>query len=620
MRYIGSKDKLLPAIQTLLFNKGLLNPEYRFFDAFCGTGSVANSLKNSFNVIINDLMQWSVLYATGRILGATCSFDKLGFNPFQYFAEHQEIKKGFFYINYSPGGSDRMYFTVENAGRIDYIRSTIEDWRQHGQITETEYAYLIYCLIEGVSSISNTAGVYGAFLKHWDSRSKNRFQFAPISESLFDNVSPGFQLESYNSRIEDIISNVNCDILYLDPPYTQNQYGTQYHLLETLVLNDNPTISKITGSRPISSLKSYWSKDLYSHVLFDFVIANTKARYIVLSYNNDGLMSKDFIEATLKRYGKEESYECVEIDYKKYNNFKCRGKEGHCEYIFFIEKRTKEDVIYESPLNYSGSKAKMVATIKKLLPSNIDTFVDVFGGGFNVGINVSADKIVYNDINPFVVGLINSFQVEDTVEYFKAINKLIKKFNLAPNNKEGYLQIREKYNSIPKSERSPIMLYSLILFGFQQQIRFNSAHEFNLPCGSRWFNDRLVAKFVSFSRRIKELNIEFLDNPFSELKYLIDKNTFFYLDPPYRETTATYNDGKRGFEGWTENHEKEMCRFMDMIDAANSKFMLSYILQSGDFYNLNIAEWIKVRGYNIYFVNETQGRYNNRKEVLITNY
>lgn len=114
------------------------------------------------------------------------------------------------------------------------------------------------CLLESVSGISNTAGVYGAFLKHWDKRALKPIIFNRIDSS------PGIakNIEVLNSRIEDIISDIDCDILYLDPPYTQNQYGTQYHLLETLILNDNPILSKITGSRPTTSMRSQWSKTI----------------------------------------------------------------------------------------------------------------------------------------------------------------------------------------------------------------------------------------------------------------------------------------------------------------------------------------------------------------------
>ena len=620
MRYLGSKDALLPAIHSLLTSKGLMNQRYRFFDAFCGTGAVANSLKDVFNRTINDSMHWSVLYSKGRIMGTSCTFEKLGFDPFVYFEKKQDKLEGFIYCNYSPAKSDRMYFTPENAGRIDFMRQTIEKWKIEEKLTENEYAYLIYCLIEGVSSVSNTAGVYGAFLKHWDSRAHNSIKFIRISENLFDCPEDDCTIESYCDRIENIIADVECDILYLDPPYTQNQYGTQYHLLETLVLDDNPQMSKITGSRPVTPMKSMWSKDIYVQMLFDEVVANTKAKYVILSYNNDGIMSKDFIEATLKRYGVEDSYSCIEIDYKKYNNFKCRGKDGHREFLFFIEKRPTNEVVYESPLNYSGSKAKMIPFIKNHLPDNIHLFVDAFGGGFNVGINASGNVVAYNDINPFIVGLIRSFQQNDAVSYFKALNKIIKEYNLAPLNKEEYIALRTKYNSFPADKRSPIMLYALILFGFQQQIRFNSEHGFNIPCGSRRFNEKLVSKFMSFTRRIQEMNVVFYNRNFEKLEELIEEDTFFYFDPPYRETTATYNDGKRGFEGWSIEQENKLCQFMDTIASKHSKFMLSYVIEVGEFHNQNIVTWVNKNHYRMIEVPETQGRYNDRREVIIINY
>lgn len=620
MRYLGSKDKLLPEIHALLYEKGLLGHRYRFLDAFCGTGAVSNSLKDIFDIIINDSMNWCVLYSRGRIKGQACTFHNLGFDPFKFFADNPDIEKGFFYQNYSPGGSDRMYFTAENAGRIDFIRKTIEEWNSQGKLSLDEYSYLVYCLIEGVSCVSNTAGVYGSFLKHWDKRANNKIQILPISENLFNTADLNFTVMTSCARIEDVIADIECDILYLDPPYTQNQYGTQYHLLETLVLNDSPAISRITGSRPVTPMKSYWSKDLYSHVLLDHVVANTKARHILMSYNNDGFISKDYIEALFKRYGKPETYECMEIGYKKYNNFKCKEREGHCEYLFYVEKKPIEDVVFESPLNYSGSKAGMMETIRNLLPGKIDTFVDAFGGGFNVGINIPAERIVYNDINQFVVGLIKSFKDTPSVEYFRALNKVIKDYGLAPNKKNEYLRLRNEYNSSKVDERSPILLYALILFGFQQQIRFNGTYGFNIPCGSRRFNDKLIAKFVSFSRRINQINVDFQCKSVFDANWQISPMTFFYFDPPYRETTATYNDGKRGFEGWTIMHEKKLCSFMDKINAHNAKFMFSYVLETNDFYNHDVEDWALSNGYNIHKVKDPQGRYNSRNEILITNY
>lgn len=154
------------------------------------------------------------------------------------------------YRNYAPTESTRMYFTPENAGRIDYFRKQIEDWKNEGQLSEEEYCYLIACLIESVSDVSNTAGVYGAFLKKWDPRATKRIMFNKVDFRADKCKS----IRTYNEKIEDIIEDVECDILYLDPHYTQNQYGTQYHLLETLVLNDNPSILVVLGAKTIGGL------------------------------------------------------------------------------------------------------------------------------------------------------------------------------------------------------------------------------------------------------------------------------------------------------------------------------------------------------------------------------
>ena len=168
MRYLGNKESIMPEINKLLCEKGLIGKKYKLFDAFCGSGAVSDNLKDKFDLIINDNLKWSVIYTKGRIVAPKCTFDKLGFDPFEFLNSNKKIEKNFMYNNYSPGGSARMYFTKENAGRIDYFRSQIEKWYEKKLLTEDEYCYLLSCLIESVSDVSNTAGVYGAFLKKWD--------------------------------------------------------------------------------------------------------------------------------------------------------------------------------------------------------------------------------------------------------------------------------------------------------------------------------------------------------------------------------------------------------------------------------------------------------------------
>lgn len=616
MRFLGNKESIKHDIASLLEEKGLFSRGLKFFDAFCGTGAVADSAKGYFDIVINDMLAWCVIYTKGRIFANSCDFSKLGFDPFDFFNNSNDVLHGFMYKNYSPGASDRMYFTSENAGRIDYFRAMIETWKSADKIADAEYSYLLACLIESVSHVSNTAGVYGAFLKNWDARALKPMQFIKVDAR---NAALGC-VDSFNQKIEDIIADVECDVLYLDPPYTQNQYGTQYHLLETLVLNDNPKISKITGSRPVTPMRSDWSQEYRTNILFDKVIAKTKARYILLSYNTDGFMSKEFIESSLKRYGKGDSFVCKKIPYKKYQNWKTERSNEHFEFLFFIEKKPAREVVYECPLNYTGSKSKMIGEIKKYMPHRTKHVIDVFGGGFNVGVNLPAEHTAYNDINYHVTALIKSFRDFDTYKYLQYIRKLTKKFGLEKGNSDAYNRARAEFNSLPVEKRDPRFLFVLILHGFQQQIRFNRDHDFNNPAGNRWFNDKILEKMISFSRRLKERECIFYSRDFKELDKIVDSDSFLYFDPPYRLTRGSYNDGRRGFEGWTVDHETALFRFLDDLNEKGVPFMFSYVLENGGFTNGHIHDWLRNRAeYSIIEISTGQGRYGLRKEVLIIN-
>ena len=616
MRFLGNKESIVSQIRDLLARKGLTGRGFVLFDAFCGTGSVSDELKDDFDIVVNDIMNWSVLFAKGRVVSAGCDFEYLDCNPFDYLNGNARKRQGFIYKNYSPGGSRRMYFTAENAARIDYFRWQIEHWLINEEITEDEYAYLMASLVESVSSVSNTAGVYGAFLKKWDARALKKIQLTPVGAKNCRCRT----IDSLHGKIEEVIDRVQCDVLYLDPPYTQNQYGTQYHLLETLVLDDDPKISPVTGSRSTSPYRSDWSKDYKAHILFDRVIAKTQARHIVVSYSNDGILSKDYIEAVLKRYGKVETLACERINYKQYLNWKANEDEKHFEYIFYVEKKDADGIVYEAPLNYVGSKAKMVDVIRQYLPREVDRAFDVFGGGFNAGVNFPVNHVFYNDSNFFVARLIESFRKFDTFEYLMYIRRVVQKYGLKPGAKDAYLKARKFYNGQPLAKRDIRFLYTLILYGFQQQIRFNSDHDFNNPPGNRWFNDCVLEKFISFSRRVKELYCTFTQNDFQQTLRIVHNGDFAYLDPPYRLTCGSYNDGKRGFGGWTKAHEDGLFAYMDELNELGVNFLFSYVQGNGDEQNENLARWLRERPYHLIQVGEAQGRYGKRKEILVRNY
>lgn len=615
MRYIGNKQKILNEIENLIESLKLNNENYTFCDLFSGTATVGNYFKDKYRIISNDNLYMSYVISRAKLCTPNLKFEKLEKDPFEIFNDKTNLLKGFIYENYSTGNSERMYFSEENAQRIDFIRNKIEKWHLEDKINDDEYYYLIASLLESVSKVANVAGVYGAYLKKWDPRAVKPMKFIPIE---MEKESSKFENEVYNKEAEKLINDISGDILYIDPPYTKNQYSVQYHLLETIALYDNPEIKGVTGARDMSNKTSDFSKKGNAEIEFEKIIARADFKHIILSYSSDGIMSKEYIESVLKRHGKPETLKFIKIKYRKYLNSKAEKEGEHYEYLFYVEKKEKQYINYASPLNFIGGKADMVQFLKDNSPKNYKRMIDLFGGGFNVGINFNAEQTVYNDCNFKVRELLEMFRDIDTIELYKYIEKMIKKYKLEKGAKEQYLKIRELYNNMPIDNRDPKLLYLLILFGYQQQIRFNSSYGYNNPVGQAGYNDCILEKIISFCRRLKEKNVIFLSKDFEKVEEYINKDTFVYCDPPYLITLGSYNDGKRGFNGWNESDEIRLLNFLKKLDDKSVKFMLSNILEFKGKSNNILKKWIQENKYKII---EYQGKARkNRNEIIVINY
>lgn len=616
MRYIGNKEKIVEEINKIII-KNKLNKKCKIFcDAFSGTATVGEYFKDMFQIIANDNLYFSFVMSEAKLNMPDGKYKQLGINPFEYFNHTKEELKGFIYQNYAPEESERMYFSSENAKKIDYIRWKIEQWKQEQKLTDAEYYYLIASLLESVSKVANIAGVYGAYLKKWDPRAIKPMKFISVETT---NKKSKKQNYVYNAKIEDLIGEISGDILYLDPPYTKNQYSVQYHLLETIAKYDNPEIKGITGARDTTSELSSFSKKGEVQIQFEKIIAKANFKYIIVSYSSDGIMSKEYIENVLKRYGKEETYQFKKFAYKQYSNHHTEKKEEHYEYLFYIEKKKQGQEIYYSPLNYMGGKSEMMDFIKKYSPKTMTRVVDVFAGGFNVGINYNVKEVIYNDYNYKVKQLIKMFKDMDTLELYQYITSKIKKYHLEKGEKEPYLKLRTIYNHLEPPIRDTKILYLLILYSFQQQIRFNSNLEYNNTIGQSGFNDNILEKFISFSRRIKEKNIIFRSEDFEAMEEYIDEDTFFYCDPPYLITLGSYNDGKRGFNGWNEAEERRLLNFLNRVDRQGGKFMLSNVLIHNEKKNKILEKWLK-ENKNFHKISYKGKNKSKRKEIIIINY
>ncbi|ELM3645075.1 DNA adenine methylase [Flavobacterium psychrophilum] len=283
----------------------------------------------------------------------------------------------------------------------------------------------------------------------------------------------------------------------------------------------------------------------------------------------------------------------------------------------------------KSPLNYIGGKAKILKQILPLFPSEIDNFIDLFAGGCNVGMNVDAQKIYFNDNLTYLIEMYKAFQENDLDTTIQHIENRINEFKLSLTNEEGYKEMRKKYNE----QKNPTDLFVLIAFSFNHQIRFNNSHEFNNPFGKERssFNASMRQNLEKFIIRIKETNIDFVNVCFNNFDFsFLNNNDFVYCDPPYLITTGTYNDGKRGFKGWTEIEEKQLLKRLDYLDEKNVNFALSNVLEHKGKSNDILKSWVasnpnyKINFIDFHYSNSNYQTLNRDKnssiEVLITNY
>jgi len=346
-RIIGSKYNILPDIYNILREENIEG--HCFFDVFSGSAVVGSFFKKMFSIISNDNLYFSyVLQRALIVMNEYPSFLGLKFinlsrDPMQRlyqvldYLNNLKGIKGFIYSHYTPASKDidgveRRYFSMKNGMRIDAIRMRIEEWLENGYITEDEYFYLLACLLLAVQKVANTSGTYGAYNKFWDPRS-----FKDLTLKYIEVIPSKFNHIAYNNNIFDILSDITCDIAYIDPPYNSRQYITNYHVLETIAKYDNPEITGMTGIRKYKNEKSaFCSKVKVKDALFK-LIYEIKAKYILLSYNSEGLLSKDQILQIFK----DSDIEQVKVKVIPYRRFKSNNKTHNSiigEYIFIGEK------------------------------------------------------------------------------------------------------------------------------------------------------------------------------------------------------------------------------------------------------------------------------------------
>ena len=636
-RYLGNKYKLLDFIKSTIASE--CQGINTVADIFAGTGSVASAFTDK-KLITNDILYFNYIchvawfgsqkYNEPKIEALVCYYN---------LAQPQEE-------NYMSENFSDTFFSAVDCRKIGFIREDIEKRYNAGEINARERAILITSLLYAMDKIANTCGHYDAYIKG-ATFEKHLELTLPLASNENNKNN-----QCYNEDANRLVERIEADLVYIDPPYNSRQYCDAYHLLENVARWEKPAVTGVALKMDRRKLKSDYCTSSAAKA-FEDLVSKIKAKYILLSYNNmaekgngrsNAKISDDDIMRILSRKGK------VKVFSEKYKAFSA-GKsdiKDNEERLFLCECYDyQQKELIQSPLNYTGGKYKLLPQILPHFPKDIDYFVDLFCGGGNVGINIPCNRVLFNDNNSIIRYMFGTFKNMDKEETFRLIDSIIKEYGLSDSDKfgyeyygcnsadglskyntNGYLRLRDDFNKMQNKDYGYyITLYVLIVYSFNNQIRFNRKGEFNLPAGKRDFNRKMREKLSAFIDRLKSGDYTFESNDFREIsdEDWNDK-TFVYVDPPYLITCATYNEQ----DGWNEELEKELLNYLDKLNNRGIRFALSNVLQSKGKENKLLLDWVNrnIGKYRVIYLDytyansnyHTKDRTSKTDEVLIVNY
>ncbi|MFT3660641.1 MAG: Dam family site-specific DNA-(adenine-N6)-methyltransferase [Gordonia sp. (in: high G+C Gram-positive bacteria)] len=302
--------------------------------------------------------------------------------------------------------------------------------------------------------------------------------------------------------------------------------------------------------------------------------------------------------------------------------------------------------LVRSPLNYTGNKKRLVGEIIPLMPAPSERhqrFVDVFSGSMTVGMNSGYTEVAFNDVQVDVVGLGELFREVSHADIVARVESIIDEYGLSDSqkhgydtyganssnglgkvNKEAYLQLRTDFNRMDAADRRrPYTFFTLIVFGFNNQIRYNRRGEFNMPVGKRDFNSRVRKNLFDTVACMHRLNPDLWTLDFRDVFGKLETTDLVYCDPPYLLGTAPYNEQN----AWTVDDETDLLDHLAGFAARGGTFGLSNVLSHKGSDHDQLSEWAEGHGFVVHtldysYANSSYQRKdrNASREVLITNW
>jgi len=350
LNYIGSKYQLIEWLVSFMKEKtGFDTFENKSVaDLFAGTGVISHSFRiQGATVYSNDAELYSSViahaftrsYYTKRVNDVIA-----GMNA----AAAAAAEPGFVTRHYSPyEGNERMFFTVENAQKIDTVRAMLDDATA---LSHDEYQFILASIIISADAVSNVPAVYGCYLKKFKSKATKPFVITPIHTITSETATASCS----GSVAASAAFNADCiadptflsstlppvDIAYLDPPYNERQYSKNYFPLNIiaktpLALTTEPPLKGITGIPADCFMSSFCKKGKVAETAFDTLVRGLRAKWVFLSYNSESIVSKEKMMEILSRYG---SVSVIEREYKRFKSFEYNEDKAIQEYLFCLEK------------------------------------------------------------------------------------------------------------------------------------------------------------------------------------------------------------------------------------------------------------------------------------------
>lgn len=318
MRYMGNKKKLLPSILERIYR--LAEPGSSIIDLMAGTHCIGYALKGHYRIIANDVQRYTL--PIGKALLSreplSASRDEIVKDLENTYRENLS-RPVFRFLQDNYGDT---YFSPEQCAQLDSLRYSIE------QVTdETKRAFYLTGLIKVACLAQSTPGHFAQFLPK-DHRRVGTLRSINIWESFLEKSTRMFIQESIDdnilrtntwreffadAEIESLTPEIS--LVYIDPPYSREQYSRFYHLLETLVLYDCPTFAHKARYRDDRFKSDFCYPGRIEKEFSDMLetINNLLDCPVLLSYGSKGLLKKEQLLDICQKYFKE--VELTEIDY-----------------------------------------------------------------------------------------------------------------------------------------------------------------------------------------------------------------------------------------------------------------------------------------------------------------